>query len=263
MENVVQIFEHEKFGKVRFIVIDSEPWFVGKDVALSLAYSNPQKAIRDHVDDDDKRTERIVHPLGGAQNTLLINESGMYALIFGSKLPKAKEFKHWVTYEVLPAIRKTGSYTLNKSVETAPVPAKKVRRPLSPLACVYVILLSNGLIKIGHTGDIARRISEIERQTNSTAKDIYHSMFISREVACRIEKVCQKKFSSFRVKGEFFNMDFAEVCNVIDSFVKVEVESGERVLKITITMKELTENQTFEKALLIRVANIFVGRIYE
>lgn len=80
------------------------------DVAEKLGYTNPQKAIRDHVDDEDKRGERIVHPSGGAQETIVINESGLYALVFGSKLPTAKKFKHWVTSEVLPQIRKTGSY---------------------------------------------------------------------------------------------------------------------------------------------------------
>ena len=79
-------------------------------VAEVLGYSNPQKAIRDHVEDEDKRTERIVHPLGGMQSTTIINESGLYSLILSSKLPKAREFKHWVTSEVLPQIRQTGGY---------------------------------------------------------------------------------------------------------------------------------------------------------
>ena len=107
----IQIFESAQFGQVRTMTDENgEPWFAGKDVAEALGYTNPQKAIRDHVDEEDKRTERIVHPFGGAQQTLLINESGLYSLILSSKLPQAREFKRWVTAEVLPQIRKTGGY---------------------------------------------------------------------------------------------------------------------------------------------------------
>ena len=106
----IQIFENEQFGQLRGMNIEGEPWFVGKDVAQVLGYSNSPKAIRDHVDDEDKRSERIVHPLGGVQQTTFINESGLYSLILSSKLPKAREFKRWVTAEVLPQIRRTGGY---------------------------------------------------------------------------------------------------------------------------------------------------------
>lgn len=107
--NEVQIFENEEFGKVRTVTIDNEPWFVGKDVAEALGYSNPRKAIGDHVVEEDKGVTKW-DTLGGNQDFVIINESGLYALIFGSKLESAKKFKHWVTKEVLPSIRKTGSY---------------------------------------------------------------------------------------------------------------------------------------------------------
>ena len=110
MSNEIQIFNNPEFGDVRVLEIEGEPWLVGKDVAEKLGYTNPQKAIRDHVDDEDKRGERIVHPSGGAQETIVINESGLYSLVLSSKLPTAKKFKRWVTSEVLPQIRKTGSY---------------------------------------------------------------------------------------------------------------------------------------------------------
>lgn len=95
---------------VRAIAIDGEPWFVGKDVAEALGYSNTRKAIRDHLDDDEKMEERIVTPSRGKQKMTLINESGLYALILSSKLESAKKFKKWVTSEVLPSIRKNGGY---------------------------------------------------------------------------------------------------------------------------------------------------------
>ena len=108
--NELQIFNNAEFGQIRTVAIDNEPWFVGKDVAEALGYSKARNAIAVHVDDEDKRDALIQGPLGGKQNMTIINESGLYALIFGSKLPNAKKFKRWVTSEVLPAIRKTGSY---------------------------------------------------------------------------------------------------------------------------------------------------------
>lgn len=113
--NEIQVFSNEKFGQVRGAMIDGEPWLVGKDVAERLLYSNPQKAIRDHVDSEDRGVNEMDTP-GGKQMVVMINESGLYSLIFGSKLDKAKEFKHWVTSEVLPAIRKTGGYVNNSEV---------------------------------------------------------------------------------------------------------------------------------------------------
>lgn len=107
--NEITIFENPEFGSVRTITIDGEPWLVGKDIALILGYSNPQKAIRDHVDDEDKGMNEMFTP-GGKQNLLIINESGFYSLVISSKLSAAKRFKRWVTSEVLPAIRKTGAY---------------------------------------------------------------------------------------------------------------------------------------------------------
>lgn len=110
MSKEIQIFKNDEFGQVRTTTINGEPWFVGKDVADILGYSNPRDAIAKHVDDDDRNTVAIRDGKGNPNQTI-INESGLYALIIGSKLPTAKKFKRWVTSEVLPSIRKTGSYT--------------------------------------------------------------------------------------------------------------------------------------------------------
>ena len=111
--NNLQIFENEEFGEVRTVTIDNEPWFVGKDVAEALGYSKARNAISAHVSVEDKKDAPIQGTPGGTQNMTIINESGLYALIFGSKLESAKRFKHWVTSEVLPSIRKTGAYQMN------------------------------------------------------------------------------------------------------------------------------------------------------
>ena len=107
--NELQIFNNEEFGTVRTVTIDNEPWFVGKDVAEALGYKNTRQALATNVMDEDKGVHSVDTP-SGIQQMTIINESGLYALIFGSKLESAKRFKHWVTSEVLPSIRKTGSY---------------------------------------------------------------------------------------------------------------------------------------------------------
>ncbi len=114
-ENQIQTFTNEQFGQIRTVLIDGEPWFVGKDVATSLGYSNPAKAIRDHVDEEDKLGERIVLS-GQTREAILVNESGLYSLILSSKLPTAKVFKRWVTSDVLPSIRKTGGYATPEAI---------------------------------------------------------------------------------------------------------------------------------------------------
>lgn len=119
--NKLEIFNHPDFGNIRTTVVNDEPWFAGKDVAEALGYSDPLKAIRVHVDEDDKGVDEMATP-GGNQSVIIINESGVYALVFGSKLPSAKKFKHWVTSEVLPTIRKTRSY----QIPTDPMSALKL-----------------------------------------------------------------------------------------------------------------------------------------
>lgn len=108
--NELHIYNHEEFGDIRTVTIENEPWFVGKDVATALGYAKPLNALSAHVEKDDSLKQGITDSLGREQETIFINESGLYALIFGSKLESAKRFKHWVTSEVLPAIRKTGAY---------------------------------------------------------------------------------------------------------------------------------------------------------
>lgn len=107
--NNIQVFKNEQFGSIRAVELNGEPWLVGKDVADVLGYGNYRQALKTNVDEEDKGVHQM-DTLGGRQDMTIINESGLYSLIFGSKLPKAKEFKHWVTSEVLPSIRKHGGY---------------------------------------------------------------------------------------------------------------------------------------------------------
>ena len=111
--NNLQIFENEEFGSMRVVEIDGKPFFVGKDVASALGYSNTRNAVPKHVASEDKLSTQIEYA-GQKREVTVINESGLYALIFGSKLESAKRFKHWVTSEVLPSIRQNGGYIANQ-----------------------------------------------------------------------------------------------------------------------------------------------------
>lgn len=116
----IQIFNNAEFGQVRVLNIKGEPWFVGKDVAERLGYSNTRKALADHVDEDDKLQDdgvTIRDSIGRIQKPTIINESGLYSLILSSKLPNAKKFKRWVTSEILPSIRKNGMYATDELLD--------------------------------------------------------------------------------------------------------------------------------------------------
>lgn len=108
MNEITFIFSTSQ--NIKMVMIDEIPWFSGKDVAIALGYKDTVNALKAHVGSDDKRGWQITTPFGGKQNAVVINESGVYSLIFSSKLPQAKEFKRWVTHEVLPSIRKNGGY---------------------------------------------------------------------------------------------------------------------------------------------------------
>lgn len=137
--NEIKLFTNKEFGEIRTMKIDGEPWFVGKDVAEALEYNEPHKAIARHVSDDDRMKHPVIDSTGRSQDTWLINESGLYTLIFGSKLESAMKFKHWVTSEVLPAIRKTGSY----------------QKPMSPVEMMR--------IQLGMIDDHEGRITDLEQ----------------------------------------------------------------------------------------------------
>lgn len=113
MNNEIQLFHNDDFGDVRTIIIDGEPWFVAKDVAVALGYVKPRNAVSMHVEPEDKKDALIQGPLGGRQTMTILNESGVYSLILSSKLPSAKQFKRWVTSEILPSIHKTGGYRVD------------------------------------------------------------------------------------------------------------------------------------------------------
>ena len=129
MENAIKIFENEEFGSVRTLEINGKPYFVGKDVTDILGYQNGSRDINRHVDEDD-REKVMIFDGNQDKESIIINESGLYSLILSSKLPTAKKFKRWVTSDVLPAIRKTGSYSIQSKPDSYTIedPAARARR---------------------------------------------------------------------------------------------------------------------------------------
>lgn len=117
--NEIQVFNNPAFGEIRTVTINDEPWFVGKDVAQVLGYAKPLNALATHVEEDDSLKQGLTDALGRTQETILINESGLYSLILSSKLPTAKEFKRWVTSEILPSIRKHGAFMTPETLQAA------------------------------------------------------------------------------------------------------------------------------------------------
>lgn len=147
MDNI-QVFPSEEFGDIRTLVIKGEPWFVGIDVAKALGYKKPTGAVTNNVDEDDTLTEGVTDSMGRLQNTLVVNESGLYSLIFNSKLESAKKFKKWVTSEVLPSIRKTGSYGQQKSTQE------------------QILLLAQG------TTELYQKIDELDAKIENSLSDL-------------------------------------------------------------------------------------------
>lgn len=202
----------------------------------------------DEIDSQNLRSENIGLQISSMTRTLYLwTERGAarHAKMLSTE-------KAWEVFEMLE-----DNY-FNRVVETAPVPAAPVEKTRSKLvACVYILLLSSGLVKIGHTDKVGNRATVIERETNSTVGKLYCTFLMARDKACSIERICQKNFSSYRVNGEFFNADFSEVRNFLKSLVEIEVERNNGLLKIADMMDSSPERQ----ALLIQAANFYVGKI--
>ena len=191
MSKEIQIFKNEEFGQVRGILIDNEAYFVGKDVAKILGYVDTDQALRSHVDKEDKLTRKIDGE-GQSRNMTVINESGLYSSILSSKLPNAKKFKRWVTSEVLPSIRKTGSYNVeSKDLKEKEIKARynnsltrkanlylKIATINPNLPKEYVQVLQSKAAETLNDGNIVIPLPKTERKTY-TATEIGEELGIS------------------------------------------------------------------------------------
>lgn len=217
--NQLKVFQNEEFGEVRSLVINNEPWFVGKDVATVLGFTNPRDAISTHVFAEDKGVETI-DTLGGKQKMTVINESGLYALVFGSRLPSAKKFKHWVTSEVLPALRKTGKY----EIPSDPMGALKLMFEAQTQTNEKVAvcdrriteLEENKLLNPGEYNYISRAIKKKVKQVKSElnmdlaqkqTSQVYRS--INRDLNC---------FIGIKTRSQFRAKDFDKALEFIENW---------------------------------------------
>lgn len=211
--NELKVFQNEEFGEVRSLVINDEPWFVGKDVAKALGYENPSKAIRDHVEEEDKKvgvqnvTPYISDNLGRKQYPTFINESGVYSLIFGSKLPSAKKFKHWVTSEVLPTLRKTGKYEIPKD-------------PMSALKLMFEAQIQTNEKVEKHD----QRIAELENNALLTPGQ-YN--YLSKAVQRKVAQI--KKELGWKLQSKQNSQLYRSINRDLDRYLGVKTRSQLRI----------------------------------
>ena len=266
-----QVFNHPQFGNLRSVLIDGEPFFIGKDVATALGYKDTDQALRQHVPDKFKRVitaqqmasnqEPVKSTgilsqemMGGVQRLVVISEAGLYKLIMRSKLPDAEKFSDWVCGEVLPSINKHGFYSVNEPVETSlfpdePVTAKKKRRPLPEYAVVYSALLDNALVKIGLTCDFNRRIKEVRKETGLDVEDVFTTGNLPLDDARKLESTVKAKFHDKNKGGELYDAPFEQVKTAIrdapnDAFDKL------------LALAEKVNSPDEKDKLLIRAANL-------
>lgn len=196
-QNDVITFNSAEFGNVRTVVIDGQPWFVGKDVATSLGYSNPRDALSKHIDSEDKGVAKCDTP-SGSQNMTIINESGLYSLILGSKLESAKKFKHWVTSEVLPSIRKTGIYQA--------IPPKLDERAIA------LEEKKAGLARAEFLRSMAREYDG-KSETYKQVLDAYATKELTGEFILPLPQVLEKSYSATEV-GKMFGVSANKIGSV-------------------------------------------------
>lgn len=243
--NPFQMFMSPMFGNVRAAIIDGVVWFVGVDIAKALGYVRADMTIKRHVEEKDKRISLVptfcYHKKelkqSGSRNMIIINESGLYTLILASHAPQAQEFKRWVTAEVLPTIRRTGSYDLLEGLPvptSAPAETEAVQEPIAPsaaqvenavlisrikkqfgkpcveLAIVYMLLLSNLTVKIGYTSNPTERFKKIKSETRLDVIDFYSSRLMPLEEARALEAALKEKYAADCLGGEYFDIKFVD-----------------------------------------------------
>lgn len=193
---------HPEFGELRTVEIDGEPWFVGKDVAAALGYAKERNALDKHVDKDDALKRGVTDSMGRTQQMTIINESGLYSLILSSKLPSAKEFKHWVTSEVLPSIRKNGAYIRNQENMT---PAEIVARGLIAAQKIIeerekeIVHLNN------RCGRLTQTIAEKQDVINAISRNVpapTKRMMLNRVMRRRSPELSQSRWSYLYARFE-------------------------------------------------------------
>lgn len=227
MENQLQIFNNPEFGTIRTILIDGEIWFVAADVCRALDLTNVTRALsglneneKSKIDENRITTDPNYYKGSTDDNPFLrevniVNEPGLYHLIFQSRKPNAVKFQRWVYHEVLPTMRKQMIYStadiVNKLFESA-----KAAENIQNLKCVYVFEMENDTVKIGYTQNVRQRMNTIISSSGLEIVKAYCTDFIDSEIAYLIEQTCHATFDAWRVRGEFFRVSFEDACIGLD-----------------------------------------------
>lgn len=217
--NELKVFQNKEFGEVRSLIIGGEPWFVGKDVTNILGYKNGSRDINRHVDEEDRGSTEMVSP-SGKQMTTIINESGLYSLILSSKLPTAKKFKHWVTSEVLPTLRKTGKY----EIPNDPMGALKLMFEAQTQTNEKVAvcdrriteLEENKLLNPGEYNYISRAIKKKVKQVKSEL-----NMDLAQKQSSQVYRAINRDLNCFigiKTRSQFRAKDFDKALEFIENW---------------------------------------------
>lgn len=217
--NELKVFQNKEFGEVRSLIIGGEPWFVGKDVTNILGYKNGSRDINRHVDEKDRGSTEMVSP-SGKQMTTIINESGLYSLILSSKLPTAKKFKHWVTSEVLPTLRKTGRY----EIPNDPMGALKLMFEAQTQTNEKVAvcdrriteLEENKLLNPGEYNYISRAIKKKVKQVKSEL-----NMDLAQKQSSQVYRAINRDLNCFigiKTRSQFRAKDFDKALEFIENW---------------------------------------------
>lgn len=233
--NELKVFQNKEFGEVRSLIIGGEPWFVGKDVTNILGYKNGSRDINRHVDEEDRGSTEMVSP-SGKQMTTIINESGLYSLILSSKLPTAKKFKHWVTSEVLPTLRKTGRY----EIPNDPMGALKLMFEAQTQTNEKVAvcdrriteLEENKLLNPGEYNYISRAIKKKVKQVKSEL-----NMDLAQKQSSQVYRAINRDLNCFigiKTRSQFRAKDFDKALEFIENW------------QLSYTDKKIIEQLTLE-----------------
>lgn len=294
MENaLVETFVHEQFGKVRVVILDGKPRFVGVDAAKALDYADPRSAVRKNVDDEDKMVidwnmvpqgrpnSDATSSKGWIKNeVIVINESGLFALILRSRLKRARDFKHWVTSVLFPALFSKGYYAMNDAadkmaaLESANAALKEENAALKAqlaeaekkalkaalaleeldttvpdteamLKCVYVLEMNSDLVKIGQTNNVQRRIKSISSSSGFKILKHYETDFVDSKNAREIEKACHEAFADRRTSGEFFDITFEEACEELNKYADQIAEAHKKIVEFLAMRKKNMASDDF------------------
>lgn len=249
--NEVKIFKNEKFGQVRTVIIDGEPWFVGMDVARALGYSKTNDAIRTNVNIEDTATAGVSDANNHTQQMTVINESGLYDLIFESRLPSAKAFRHWVTSDVLPSIRRTGGYALQSVPDSYTIedPVERAKRWIEEQEEKLALeeQLREAEPKVGYFDSLVD--SKLLTNFRDTAKELGYSQteftgwLLVNGYVYKDSKGIIKPYEPYRKQGLFEMKDFKNPYNGFSGTRTYVTVKGKNTFRLLMQVPDRKESQ--------------------